>query len=167
MKGTIIKKEDSGESYQDSKMYFCEMNTGDEILMGVTYRDDWNVGDEVEFESRPHKRHGQTFSKPKTGEWGGNRSNSAVDKYEAKKAGVTDDRQNSIIRQSSLKVATDIVLASGKDLKGTEILGAIKELTKENNCCFITSGVGFPRKVLSKCFVSISCIIFLAEYSIR
>ncbi len=143
MKGTIIKKEDSGESYQGKTMFFCTVTPdgATESLEGVTYQDAWNVGDEIEFEAHENKRHGITFKKPQTGEWGGNRSNSAVDKYEAKKAGETDERETraerqerqlSIIRQSSLKVATDIILSARESQDTSEITwNEVKKLTKE------------------------------------
>jgi len=91
---------------------------------------DNEVGDEVEYERGEDKKGNTKFTAIKK-EWsGGSRSNSAVDQYHAKAA--NDDRQNSIIRQSSLKVATDIIIHSASSAPDKDgMLKEIKELCKE------------------------------------
>ena len=120
-KGTVTKIEFSHTwkgQHGDMDQYKVEIDDNETILAGSTNTPHgkeckFKAGEPCTFTQKDDD-YGSKFTwanpdyPPKTGGL-----NSAVDQYEAKKAWLPppiDNRQNSIIRQSSLKVATDIIL---------------------------------------------------------
>lgn len=122
MKGKVTKIEDSGEAYEGHTMFYCEINDGTTTKKGVTYQK-WNVGQEVEFEEKPNKRHGITFKKPQQ-----------QNNFNAKSYGGRDE--NAMDRRTALITACDMCKPNGSSaeeviLYATKLAAWLKEKPAE------------------------------------